>query len=140
MKTPKSRYLVIAAAALIGACAAMSGGKTVNVSLSGATQVPPVSTSASGSGSFTVNEDKSVSGSITVSGLSPLAAHIHVGAAGKNGPVAVGLSKTSNNVWSTPAGARFTDDQYRAFLAGDTYVNVHTAAHKGGEIRGQLQP
>ena len=140
MKTPKARTLVLAAAVFAAACAMMSGAKTVNVSLSGAEQVPPVSTSASGSGSFTVNEDKTVSGSVTVSGLSPVAAHIHVGAAGKNGPVAVGLSKTGDNVWSTPSGAKFTDDQYNAFLAGDTYVNVHTAANKGGEIRGQLKP
>ena len=49
-------------------------------------------------------------------------------------------SKTGDNVWSTPSGAKFNDDQYKAFLAGETYVNVHTAAHKGGEIRAQLQP
>ena len=142
MKSPKTRSLIIAAAILVGACASMGGGggKTVNVNLSGAQQVPPLSTSASGSGSFTVGEDHSVSGSITVSGLSPVAAHIHVGAPGKNGPVAVGLTKTSDNTWSTPSGAKFNDDQYKAFLAGDTYVNVHTPAHKGGEIRAQLQP
>jgi hypothetical protein len=39
-----------------------------------------------------------------------------------------------------PAGAKFNDDQYKAFLAGNTYLNFHTPAHKGGEIRGQLQP
>ena len=140
MKTPKTRTLVIAAAILAGACAMMGGSKTVSLNLTGAEQVPPVATSASGTGSFTVGEDHSVSGSITVSGLSPVAAHIHVGARGKNGPVAVGLSKTGDNVWSTPSGARFNDDQYKAFLAGETYVNVHTPAHKGGEIRAQLQP
>jgi len=140
MKASKAGTLIIAAI-LVGACASMGGGgKSVNVSLSGAEQVPPVSTSASGKGSFTVGDDHSVSGSITVSGLSPVAAHIHVGGRGKNGPVAVGLAKTGDNVWSTPSGAKFNDDQYKAFLAGDTYVNVHTPAHKGGEIRAQLQP
>ncbi|MGH8706223.1 MAG: CHRD domain-containing protein, partial [Burkholderiales bacterium] len=89
---------------------------------------------------ITVGEDMSVSGSITVSGLSPFAAHILVGARGKNGPIAVGFAKTADNVWSFPAGAKFTDAQYKAFLAGETYVNVHTQANKGGEIRGQLQP
>lgn len=141
MKTPKTRSLVVAAAILVGACASMGGGnKTVKVNLSGAEQVPPVSTSASGQGSFTVNDDHSVNGSITVSGLAPMAAHIHVGARGKNGPVAVGLTRTGANTWSTPSGAKFNDDQYKAFLAGDTYVNVHTPAHKGGEIRAQLRP
>jgi hypothetical protein len=37
-------------------------------------------------------------------------------------------------------GAKFTDAQYEAFKAGNTYVNVHTPANKGGEIRGQLRP
>jgi hypothetical protein len=128
-----------AAAILVAACATM-GGKTVNVALSGAEEVPPVATSASGQGSFTVGEDKSVSGSITVKGLSPFAAHIHTGARGANGPVAIGLEKSGDAGWAVPKGAKFTDAQYEAFKAGNTYVNVHTPANKGGEIRGQLRP
>lgn len=128
------------AAILFAGCASMSMNKNVNVSLSGAEQVPAVSTAAKGSGSFTVAEDHSVSGSVTISGLAPMAAHIHVGARGKNGPVAVGLTKSSDTLWVVPAGAKFTDEQYKAFLAGETYVNFHTPANKGGEIRGQLQP
>lgn len=128
-----------AAAILVAACATM-GGRTVNVTLSGAEQVPPVTTAAHGKGSFTVGEDKSVSGSITVMGLSPFAAHIHTGAAGTNGPVAVGLEKSGDASWSVPKGAKFTDAQYEAFKAGNTYINVHTPANKGGEIRGQLRP
>ena len=129
-----------AAAILLAACAGMSGAKTVNVTLSGGEEVPPVSTSARGQGSFTVSEDKSVSGSITVTGLSPFAAHIHTGAAGQNGPIAIGLQKSGDASWSVPAGAKFTDAQYEAFKAGNTYVNAHTNANKGGEIRGQLRP
>lgn len=127
------------ALALAG-CASMHMGGGSNVTLSGANEVPPVSTSASGSGSFKVGMDKSVSGSVTTSGIAGSAAHIHVGAAGKNGPVAVPLTKTSDSTWSAPDGAKFTDDQYQAYKAGDTYVNVHSAANKGGEIRGQLRP
>ena len=129
-----------AAAIALAGCAGMSMNKNVSVSLSGGEQVPPVSTAARGNGSFTVNEDRSVSGSVTISGLSPIAAHIHVGARGKNGPVAIGLTKSSDTVWALPAGAKFNDEQYRAFLAGETYVNFHTAANKGGEIRAQLTP
>lgn len=128
-----------AAAIALAGCAGMMA-RNVDVSVNGAQQVPPVSTAASGKGSFTVNEDHTVSGSVTVSGLSPVAAHIHVGAAGKNGPVAIGLTKASEGVWVVPAGAKFNDDQYKAFMAGDTYVNFHTPAHKGGEIRAQLRP
>jgi hypothetical protein len=129
-----------AAVFVLAGCAGMSATKNVSVTLSGAEQVPPVTTAAKGSGSFTVTDDRSVSGSVTISGLAPVAAHIHVGARGKNGPVAVGLTKSSDTVWVVPAGAKFTDDQYKAFLAGDTYVNFHTPANKGGEIRAQLQP
>ena len=139
MKASHRIKLVAVALALAG-CAAMQASKQVSVALSGAEEVPPVSTAAKGSGTFTVNDDRSVSGSVSIAGLSPIAAHIHVGARGKNGPVAVGLTKTSDVVWVAPAGAKFTDEQYKAFLAGETYVNFHTAANKGGEIRGQLQP
>lgn len=129
-----------AAAIALAGCASMSATKDVSVSLSGAEQVPPVNTAARGTGSFRVTEDHAVSGSVTIAGLSPVAAHIHVGARGKNGPVAVGLTKSSDTLWVVPAGAKFTDEQYRAFLAGETYVNFHTPANKGGEIRAQLQP
>jgi len=129
-----------AAAMVLAGCAGMTGTNHVNVSLSGANEVPPVNTAATGSGSFTVNEDHSVSGSVTISGLAAVAAHIHTGAPGKNGPVAVGLTKSSDTVWVVPAGAKFNDAQYQAFLAGETYVNFHTPAHKGGEIRAQLHP
>ncbi len=52
----------------------------------------------------------------------------------------VTLTKGADGSWSTPDGAKLTEDQYKAFKAGNLYVNVHSAAHKGGEIRGQLKP
>lgn len=82
----------------------------------------------------------SVSGRVTTEGIEATAAHIHVGAAGKNGPVIVPLVKSSGNVWSVPAGAKLTDAQYASYKAGDLYINVHSAKYKGGEIRGQLKP
>lgn len=129
-----------AAAIALAGCAELMALKNVDVSLSGAEQVPPVSTAARGQGTFTVHDDHSVTGSVTVSGLVTIAAHIHVGARGKNGPVAIGLTKSSDTVWVVPAGAKFNVEQYKAFRAGETYVNFHTAANKGGEIRAQLQP
>ncbi len=113
----------------------------VNVTLTGGEEVPPVSTAARGAGTITINTDKTVSGSVTTTGLpTAMAAHIHTGARGQNGPIAVGMVKTSDNVWSIPGGSRLTDAQYDAFKAGNTYVNIHTPANKGGEIRGQLHP
>ena len=120
------------------AMAASTEGLKVN--LSGDHEVPPVSTSASANGTIAVSPDKSVSGSITVSGMDATAAHIHEGAPGKNGPVIIPLSKGSDNTWSVPAGAKLKDAQYQSYLAGNLYVNVHSPAHKGGEIRAQLTP
>ncbi len=122
------------------AFAGASWGQSVQVTLSGAEESPPVTSSASGAGSISVAADKSVSGSITTAGLNGVAAHIHQGARGQNGPVSVGLVKKADNVWSVPAGAKLTDAQYDAFKAGNLYVNVHTPANKGGEIRAQLNP
>ena len=129
-----------AIAVLLSACAEMMSAKSIQVTLSGSQEVPPVTTAASGSGNITVAADKSVSGNVTTSGLVGVAAHIHDGAPGKNGPVIVPLSKTSDNTWTVPAGARFTDAQYDSYKAGNLYINVHTANHKGGELRGQLKP
>jgi hypothetical protein len=112
----------------------------VKVSLTGAEEVPAVTTSATGSGTIKINDDKTVSGSVTTKGVEGVAAHIHVGATGKNGPPAITLQQSSPGVWTVPAGSKLTDDQYAKFKAGELYVNVHSAANKGGEIRGQLKP
>ena len=142
--------VVVAAAALaLAGCETMSGAwdstKAMfsgnNVTLSGSKEVPPVTTSATGGGTITVGDDKSVSGSVKTSGVAATAAHIHIGARGKNGPVIVPLAKGSDgSTWSVAAGAKLTDAQYDAYKAGNLYVNVHSAANKGGEIRGQLKP
>ena len=139
--------LLVAATIALAGCETMSSmwnsmfGGGSKVTLSGTQEVPPVKTSASGSGTITVGNDKSVSGSVTTSGVNGTAAHIHTGAAGQNGPVAVPLTKGADgNTWSVPAGAKLTDAQYDAYKAGNLYVNVHSAANKGGEIRGQIKP
>jgi hypothetical protein len=67
-------------------------------------------------------------------------AHIHLAGPGKNGPAIITLIKSGDNVWSVPDNAKLTDDQYKSFMSGDLYVNVHSDAHKGGEIRTQLKP
>jgi CHRD domain len=127
----------------LAACGTMSDmmgmGKTVSVSLSGAEEVPPVSTSARGSGSFTIANDGAVKGSVSTTGVSGTAAHIHQGAKGQNGGVIVPLTK-NGDTYTAPDGAKLTEAQMSAFKAGNLYVNVHSAANKGGEIRGQLQP
>lgn len=137
----RSLCAILGAVVVLSAgCANMGGPKNVQVTLNGGNEVPPVTTAATGFGTITVGEDKTVSGSVTTSGIVGVAAHIHDGAAGKNGPVIVPLSKSSDNTWSVPAGSKFSDIQYENFKAGNLYVNVHSVAHKGGEIRGQIKP
>ena len=114
--------------------------QAISVSLSGAQEVPAVTTAASGSGTITIASDQSVRGSITTMGVEATMAHIHMAAPGQNGPVIVPMTKTADNVWSIPAGAKLTEAQYQSFKDGNLYINVHSASHKGGEIRGQLKP
>jgi hypothetical protein len=109
-------------------------------SLSGANEVPPNSSTATGIGSIRISRDGSVSGNITVSGMTATAAHIHEAPPGTNGPVIVPLAKTADNTFAPAAGAKLTDPQYASYLAGDLYINVHSAAYPGGEIRTQLSP
>ena len=138
-----------AAAAIVSltaACSSMGGmgggGLTEKTSaaLTGAQEVPPVSTSGSGRSTISVASDRSVSGAVIVTGLEPTAAHIHQGDKGANGPVILPLTKTAPMTFSVPAGAKLTDAQYAALKEGKLYVNVHSAAHPGGEVRLQMVP
>lgn len=143
MRQFKQQWLMcgmLCAVAMLAGCATMEGRHQVKVVLSGTEEVPPVVTKATGSGAIVIAADKSVSGSVTTTGVAGTAAHIHLAPAGKNGPVIVPMEKTADNVWTIKAGSKLTDAQYESFKAGDLYVNVHSAAHKGGEIRAQLKP
>ena len=118
--------------------AGLAFGADVKVSLSGANEVPPVTTSATGDGTITVADDGAVSGTVTTKGVQGTAAHIHMGAAGKNGPVVVPFTK-EGDTYKAAAGAKLNADQLKAFKAGELYFNVHSAANPNGEIRGQLK-
>jgi len=112
----------------------------MSLKLSGAEEVPAVTTSATGTGTIVIKSDKSVTGSVKTVGIEGTMAHIHLAPAGKNGPPIISLVKTGDNVWSVPDGSTLTDDQFKSFQEGNLYVNVHSAAHPGGEIRAQLKP
>ena len=132
--------VVSAVTVLLGGYAGPVLSDEVKVTLSGDQEIPPVTTPGSGTGTFVVGEDKSVSGKVTISGITPLVAHIHEAPAGTNGPIIIPLTKTSDTVWIVPAGAKLTDAQYASYKAGNLYYNFHTEAHKSGEIRGQIKP
>jgi hypothetical protein len=142
-----SKVLVVFAAVALAGCAGvrekmpdwMPGSGAIKVNLTGAEEVPPLSVPGSGSGSFRVAEDGTVSGSVTTKDVQGTMAHIHRGAKGANGPVIVPLDK-NGDTYSVPAGRKLTADQMNDLKAGNLYVNVHTARNKGGEVRGQLAP
>lgn len=123
----------------VGAFVAADAG-TVAVKLTGDQEVPPVTTSAVGTGTITIKSDKTVTGTIKTVGITGTMAHIHLAEPGKNGPAIITLEKSADGTWTVPAGSTLSDDQYASFLAGNLYVNVHSDAHKGGEIRTQLKP
>jgi len=101
-------------------------------------EVPP--NPSKGTGTLTATYDtstKKLSWKGSYSGLSgpATAAHFHAGEAGKNGGVAIPISP---NASPFEGSATLTDAQAADLLAGKWYVNVHTDANKGGEIRGQV--
>lgn len=111
-----------------------------NVLLSGQEEVPPVSTSAAGTGIIRVAPDRSVTGKVTYSGVNATMAHIHQGAKGSNGPPIVTLAKASDSTFVVPEGTRLTEDQFAQYKAGNLYINIHSNRYPNGELRAQLQP
>jgi hypothetical protein len=132
-----SAAVAVAVLALAG-YSSLATAQDAQVTLSGAQEVPAVATSAAGSSTSAVSDDHSVSGSVMTSGMVGTMAHVHNAAAGQNGPVIIPLTKSGDNMWSVPPGTKLTDAQYEGFKAGNLYVNVHSAAHPGGEVRAQL--
>lgn len=138
--------LVVAATAL-GLVGCMQQGAsnmvTYRAQLTAQAEVPPTASNGSGDGVFTFDPaSKQLTWDIKYSGLTgpAAAAHIHGPAApGTNAAVTVPFS----GVPAAPAGeikgsATLNDAQVAALQSGKLYANIHTAANKGGEIRGQL--
>ncbi len=134
----KFRLKSLALAALLAVAA--GSAMAADLKLTGDQEVPPNTSTSVGTGTITVAADGSVSGSVTAPGMAGMAAHIHVGAAGVNGPVIIPLTGSAGDTWTVPPGAKLTPEQLDAYKAGNLYVNIHTAEHKGGELRTQLKP
>jgi len=136
---------------------------TFTAQLTGAQEVPPVKTAATGNATFNLSPDgKSLHCQLKVTNLSDITmAHIHLGPAGKNGPVAVWLypmsgpppvlkpgsftgiladgTITAKNL-AGPLKGKPLSALVKDMQAARAYVNVHTKAHPEGEIRGQIAP
>jgi hypothetical protein len=112
----------------------------MKATLDGKSEVPPTTTS--GKGTADIDYDgatKKLSWKVNYSGLSgpATAAHFHGPAeAGKNAGVAVPISNPASS--PVEGSATLTDAQAADLMAGKYYVNIHTAANPGGEIRGQV--
>jgi CHRD domain-containing protein len=118
----------------VGSAAIMNFSAT----LQGSQEVPPNGSTATGSGTMVLDTDTNMlSYNISFSGLSApqTAAHFHGPAApGVNAGVifGLGLGSPQIGVWN------MTDQQEAWLIGGLVYVNVHTTAFPGGEIRGQV--
>lgn len=142
MTSPILRSTVAAiafAGTMAFAAPSMAASMTFKASLDGKSEVPPNDSKGTGTVTAAYDTDskkltwkgsyKDLSGAAT-------AAHFHgPAAAGKNAGVLVPIAPATSPL---DGSATLTDDQAKALMAGDVYVNVHTAANKGGEIRGQL--
>jgi hypothetical protein len=131
---------------------------TFDTQLSGDNEVPAVASGGSGYASVTLSEDESaIDYRLYVNGLDDVVmAHIHVGAAGENGPPVAflfgpadpavpsdglldeGTITESDLLASLPDFDGTMAQLVELIRSGDAYVNVHTEANTGGEIRGQL--
>ncbi|WP_440903147.1 CHRD domain-containing protein [Catenovulum sp. SX2] len=115
---------------------------TLMVKLDGHQENPMVDTDAWGWGEIKIDEDDMmIKGMVTIYNLTPDAAHLHMGVAGTNGGVIVGLNQSSDSadIWELQ-DTTLSADELAAVLHGKTYINFHTSAHPSGEIRGQVLP
>jgi len=126
-------------AVLVFASPSMAANVNLKADLKGASEVPPVD--SKGTGTVTATFDttsKKLSWKGSVTGLSgpATAAHFHLGEAGKNGGVVLPIAGADKG--SFEGSATLTDAQAEELMAGKWYINIHTAANKGGEVRGQV--
>ncbi len=117
---------------------------TTNVSftssLSGLQEVPPVVTTAAGTGSFTLTST-GLQYDITLRNMSGSAitgAHFHLGSPGVNGGVLEPIN-FNGGLRATGTWTNLTPEERDYLLGEEVYVNVHTNAYPDGEIRGQVE-
>jgi CHRD domain len=149
MHPSTSRWLwaILACVLWLGApLLASAAPMSFKVKLDGAQQVPPVQTEGTGTADLTYDPaTKVLTWNVTFSGLSGPAtmAHFHGPApAGKNAGVEIWISTKGKTEAPSPlkGQATLTDAQAADLMAGNLYINVHTAKNPNGEIRGQVAP
>ena len=122
----------------------LTDGVGFSANLMGEQSVPPVSTDAKGTGAFTLT-DQGLVFHTTVEGLTVANAHFHNAPIGENGGVVRGIAEnftnnTASGIWKRTDAQALSNDVMAELILGNIYLNIHTADHPGGEIRGQLSP
>ena len=113
------------------------GEQLFRTTLSGANEVPAVTTTATGGVQVIVSADMTKVNCLgTFTGVTATAAHLHRAAAGMNGPVVIPFVLGTGTVSCTDSAITATN--LADLTGGNWYANVHSAANPGGEIRGQL--
>ena len=127
----------------LGTAVAFAGpafAEKMKATLDSKSEVPPNASAGTGTADIDYDADtKKLSWKLSYSGLTgpATAAHFHGPAEpGKNASVAVAIPNATTS--PTEGSATLTDAQAADLMAGKYYVNVHTAANPGGEIRGQV--
>jgi CHRD domain len=128
-------------ASILCASPALADMVKMKATLDGAQQNPPVTTKGKGTADLRFDTaTKKLNWTVRYSGLSgpATAAHIHGPAAvGENAGIVVPFKGKLKS--PIKGSATLTDAQATDLMAGKYYVNVHTAANKDGEIRGQIE-
>ena len=136
-----SLLTLMAAGVLAVAPAASAEILHFTANMDGAQETPPNASTGTGVAKVTLDtETKVMSWNIVYSGLSGLATMAHVHGPAVAGVAAPPVVKLGPAVDSPINGeAAVTAEQEKWLRGGMLYINVHTAAHPGGEIRGQLE-
>ncbi|HNP36045.1 MAG TPA: CHRD domain-containing protein [Woeseiaceae bacterium] len=114
-----------------------------SIAASGNEEVPVSDSQATAQADLTINvATGDMQGTLTTSGITATAAHIHDAFAGTNGPVLIPLDQDTVDptIFTVPSGTGLDAAGVDRLLAGALYLNVHSAALPDGEIRGQLLP
>lgn len=115
------------------------GAQTFVFEMRGAHEVPPVPSTHSGGCMGTLDQAARTFAITCVHDVAlATVMHIHRAPAGENGPVVFDLGNPASPVSATWTG--MTSSDIADLLAGNLYVNVHTAGRPAGEIRGQIRP
>jgi hypothetical protein len=138
-----SKTKIMLATLALGAIVALAGpafAEKMKATLDGKSEVPP--TTSTGTGTADIDYDaasKKLSWKVTYSGLTgpATAAHFH-GPAGATDKAGVAVAIPNATTSPVEGSATLTDAQAADLTAGKYYVNIHTAANPGGEIRGQV--